>query len=189
MTVPRDGNFVPVQSGFNELVALNRLDGFSTWNKFGYNEDVDTTTDPEVIAAFGGAFNQKLIPGETLDIVSSDAQDDSTGTGVRQAVILGVNGDWDEVTEVVALDGTTPVTTTNTFIGVNRMTIFTSGSSDSNVGTITATATTSGNVMANMPPAQGTTQQMIFYVPRNFNFLATWLDLNAAKISGGNPRS
>ena len=39
--------------------------------------------------------------------------------------------------------------------------------------------------MAQMPAGQGTTQQAIFYVPRNFNFLATWLHFNAIKTGGG----
>lgn len=166
-------------------VALGNVSGATTWNKFGYNEDVDTAA-PEVLASFGGVFNQRLSAGETLDIVSTSANDtNSSGTGVRQLVIFGVNGDWDLVTEVIALNGTSTVTTSNSFRGVNRMTIFNSGSANSNVGTITATATTSGNTMAEMPPDEGTTQQMIFYVPRNHQFLATWLYLNAVKSSGG----
>lgn len=166
-------------------VALGNKAGAATWNKFFYNEDVDTAA-PEVIAAFGGAFNQKLAAGETLDIVSSSANDtNSSGTGVRQAVIFGVDENWDLVTEVIALNGTSTVTTSNSFLGVNRMTIFTSGSSNSNEGLITATATTSGNTMATMPAGEGTTQQCLFYVPRNYQFLATWLYLNVIKSSGG----
>lgn len=87
--------------------------------------------------------------------------------------------------EVLALNGVTPVTTTNSYLGVNRLTVFQSGSADSNVGTITATATTSGNTMATMPAGQGTSQQCILYVPRNHQFLATWLYLDAIKSSGG----
>lgn len=166
-------------------VALGNVTGATTWNKFGYNTDIDTAA-AEVVASFGGVFNQKLASGETLDIVSSSSNDtNSSGTGVRQLVIFGVNSNWDEVTEVLAMNGTTTVTTSNSFLGVNRMTIFTSGTADSNVGTITATATTSGNTMAEMPADQGTTQQCIFYVPQNHQFLATWLYINAIKSSGG----
>lgn len=166
-------------------VALGRRQGASTWNKFGYNEDVDTAS-AEVVASFGGAFNQKLASGETLDIVSSSANDtNSSGTGVRQVVIFGVDSNWDTVTEVLAMNGLTTVTTTNSFLGVNRMTIYTSGTLDSNDGVITATATASGNVMAEMPAGEGTTQQCLFYVPQNHQFLATWLYTHAIKSSGG----
>lgn len=173
-----------ISTDYTTEVALGNTQDATTWNKFGYNLTLNNSTN-EVFASFGSAFNQRLNVGETLNIVSSDAQDDSTGTGVRQLVIFGVDENWDLVTEVIALDGTSTVTTSNSFLGVNRMTIFTSGSSDSNVGAITATASTSGNVMAEMPSGQGTTQQCIFYVPRNYQFLTTWLYLEANKSSGG----
>jgi hypothetical protein len=189
-TMSQDYDAISVRgTDYTTEVALGRRQGASTWNKFGYNEDVDTAA-PEVVASFGGAFNQRLTNAETLDIVSTSANDTNTaGTGVRQLVIFGVGGtaagDRNDITEVIALNGTGTVTTTNLFWGVNRMTIFTSGTADSNVGTITATASTSGNTMAEMPATQGTTQQCIFYVPENYQFLATWMYLNVIKSSGG----
>lgn len=184
-TIAQDYDAVSVRStDYTTEVGLGLRQGAATWNKFGYNEDVDAAV-AEVIASYGGAFNQRLVSGETLDIVSDNAADASGGTGVTAIVIFGVDSNWDNVTEVVVPNGVSTVTTTNTFLGINRMTIFTSGSSNSNVGTITATATTSGNTMAEMPAGQGTTQQCIFYVPRNHQFLATWLYLNVIKTSGG----
>lgn len=165
-------------------VALGRRQGSTTWNKFGYNEDVDAAS-AEIIASYGGTHTH-LTSGETLDIVSDSTDDtNSSGTGLRLAVIYGVDSNWDEVIEVIAMNGTTTVTSINSYLGVNRLTIYTSGSSESNVGTITATATTSGNTMAQMPAGQGTTQQCIFYIPRNHQFITTWLYLSAIKSSGG----
>lgn len=169
-------------------IALGRRQGAQTWNKFGYNEDIDTA-NAEVIAEFGGGFDQRLGNAEVLDISSDNAADDSAGTGVRQLVIFGVGGtsasDRNDIVDVIAMDGTNTVTSNLLFWGVNRMTIFQSGSSDSNVGTITADASVSGNTMATMPAGQGTTQQMIFYVPEGHQFLATWLYLEVVKQSGG----
>lgn len=173
----------PIVQDYDVEVGLGNIEGVTTWSKFGYNADVDV--GEEVIAEFGGAFDQKLDSGETLNIVSDSTDDDSAGTGVRQLVIFGVDENWDSVTEVIALDGTTTVTTTNSFLGINRMTIFTSGSSDSNVGKITATASSSGNIMATMPAGEGTTQQCIFYVPAGHIFETTWLRLSLIKTSGG----
>ena len=169
-------------------IALGRETDASTWNKFGYNTDIDTSTS-EVVAEFGGAFNQRLADAETLSIVSDSADDDSGGTGVTTLVIFGVGGtaatDRNLITDVVTMDGLTPVTSNLKFWGINRMTIFQSGSANSNVGKITATASVSGNTMATMPAGQGTTQQCIFYVPEGYQFLATWLWFNAVKSSGG----
>ena len=169
-------------------VALGLRQGANLWNKFGYNEDVDSATS-EIIASFGGAFNQKLTNAEILNISSSSINDTSGGTGVRSLVIFGVGGasadSREEITDVVTLNGTSIVTSNLRFWGINRMTIFQSGSADSNVGNITATASTSGNTMAEMPAGEGTTQQILFYVPANYQFLTRWLYLSVIKSSGG----
>lgn len=165
-------------------VALGRRQAASTWNKFGYNDDIDIGT--EVIAAFGGAFNQKLSAGETLNIVSGSGNDtNSSGSGARQLIVYGVDSNWEEITEIVNLSGVTPVTTTNSFLGVNRIAIYSAGSGEVNAGLITATASSSGNTMATMPIGGGVTQQLIFYVPASTQFLASWLYLDALKASGG----
>lgn len=183
----RDYDAISVRpTDYTTEVALGLRQGHTTWNKFGYNEDVSTGA-AEVVASFGGAFNQKLSSGETLDIVSTSTDDDAdpAGSGVRQVLVIGVDSNWAPLTEVVDLNGTTAVTTSGSFLGVNRMTVYTSGTGTSNVGTITATATSSGNTMAQMPAGQGVTQQCIFYVPANHQFLGTWLYLNGIKSSGG----
>jgi hypothetical protein len=180
-------NTITDQIPHEQKVALGLITGFSTWNKFGYNTDIDTGAD-EVIAEFGGALTV-LSDGEQLNIVSTSASDASAGTGVQRVVIFGVGGaaatDRGLVVEVLALDGLSTATTTNYFWGVNRMTIFIAGSSQGNVGTITATNATTGNVAAEMPAGQGTTQQCVFYVPEDHTFMATWLYGAITKASGG----
>lgn len=184
-TMAQDYDAISVRpTDFTTESALGRRQGTTTWNKFGYNRDVDTAS-AEVVAEFGGTF-QFLTAGETINIVSSSTDDiDTTGTGVRKLVIYGIDENWDEVIEVVNMNGTTTVTTSSSWIGINRATIFQSGSSDSNVGKITITASSSGYTMATMPATEGTTQQCILYVPRNHQFLATWLRLSGVKSSGG----
>ena len=168
---------------YNERVALGLQEGATTWNKFGYNEDVDGALT-EVVAEFGGAFAQNIGTAETLNIVSSSTDNATGGTGLRTAVIFGVDDDWNEITDVVAMNGTTPVTSNLAFRGVNRMTIYQSGSALSNVGAIAATSSSGGITMATMPAGQGTTQQCIFYVPAGKTFLASWIYLSALKKSG-----
>lgn len=168
---------------FHTEVALGRRQGVETWNKFGYNDDIDTGA-PEIIAAWGGAF-QYLTAGETIDIVSTDAADTLAGTGAQRIIIWGVDQDWNPVTEVVEMNGVTPVTTTSQWIGINRISIFKAGTGLMNAGDISVKATTSGYDMALMPIGEGTSQQMIFYVPVGHQFLAEWLYFNTIKISGG----
>jgi hypothetical protein len=171
-------------SDFHTEVALGRRQGATTWNKFGYNTNVSSAS-PELIASWGGTF-QYLTTGETIDIVSTSTDDVvTTGTGARGIVIYGVDENWEEQVEVVNLNGTTTVTTSSQWIGINRISVYLAGSGKQNAGTISVTATTAGYDMAEMPATQGTSQQMIFYVPVGHNFLAQWLHFNALKTSGG----
>lgn len=172
---------------YHSEVALGRRQGATTWNKFGYNTDVDSGT--EIIASWGGTF-QFLTVGETVSIVSDNANDTDGGIGVNSVVLYGVDNDWNEQTVVYPLDGTTPVISTESWIGINRLAVFLSGTNKKNAGTITVTSTGLGYTMAEMPfgvdgSDGGVSQQCIFYVPNNHQYLAEWLNFDALKISGG----
>jgi len=161
---------------YRSEVAMNKRQGRSLWNKFGYNADIDIGT--ELVASFGGTFTP-LTTATTLDIVSTDANDIvTTGTGVQKIVVFGIDENRDELTEVVDMNGLTTVTTSSTWLGINRVAMFLVGTNQSNVGTINVTATTGGSTMAQMPAGGGVTQQCIFHIPANHNFLAEYLSIN-----------
>jgi len=174
-------------TSYNTEVALGRRQGHVLWNKFGYNEDVDIGT--EVVASWGGTFTP-ITTASVLSIVSTDAADDGApaGTGCNSVVIYGLDANRDEVTEVVTLNGTTPVVTTSTWLGVNRVAMFLCGTGKVNAGVITVTETAGGSTMAQMPIGGGVTQQCIFYVPRNHNFIMEWLYANSLRQSGADPK-
>ena len=169
-------------SDYHSEVATNRRQGATLWNKFGYNADIDIGT--EVLASWGGTF-QYLTAGETIDIVSTSTADDDGSTGVNSIVVYGVDENWNSATEVIAMNGTTTVTTTSSWIGINRVAVFLAGSGKTNAGTINVTASSSGYQMAQMPVGEGVTQQVIFYVSQNHQYLAEWLHFSALKLSGG----
>jgi len=169
---------------FRLEVARGNVSGSETWNKFGFNDDVDTGAS-EIIASFGGSY---VVPttAETLTIVSTSAQDsEAPATGCRSVVITGIDANREKQVEVVALDGTAGVTTTSTWLGINRVAPFLCGSSQSNVGTITITNSTSGNTLAQMPAGLSVTQQAILHVQSAHTFYAEWLWINVRKLSGG----
>jgi len=174
-----------VVADFHSDVALGNVSGATTWNKFGYNDDVDVGT--ELIASWGGAF-QYLTSGETIDIVSTSANDTVLGSHCQKIVVYGVDENWASQIEIIDMDGTNTVTTTTQWIGINRVAIFKANATNKqNEGVITITANSSGYTMAQMPAGQGTTQQCIFYVPDSTTFLAEWLYFNIIKPSGQTP--
>jgi hypothetical protein len=169
---------------FKSEVALSRRQGATLWNKFGYNADVDVGT--EVIASFGGTFTP-MTTARTLSIVSTDANDDGApaGTGANSVVVYGIDANRQAQTVVVTLNGTTPVVTTETWLGVNRIAIYLAGSGLVNAGTITATATTDLTIQAQIPAGEGTTQQCIFFTQLDHTALAEWLTINIVRFGVG----
>ena len=183
-TLARDFDSISVRpSDYKTEVALGLRQGHTLWNKFGYNDDVDTAS-AEVVGEFGGTFTY-LTAASTLTIVSDNAADDDGSTGATGIVIYGIDGDRKSQTEVVTMDGTTNVVTVSTWLGINRISIYSAGSGETNAGTITVTATTGGSTQATMPAGEGTSQQAIFFTQADHQGLFEWMTMNAVKISGG----
>jgi len=171
-------------TNFNYEVALGRRDGYTTWNKFGYNADIDIGT--EIVASFGGTFTI-LTSASTLTIVSSSIADDGSpaGTGANTILITGIDANYVAQSETVTLNGTSNVVTATTWLGINRAQVTLSGSGQTNAGTITITATTGGSTQGQIPTGEGTTQQCIFFTQADHKVVADTLKINAEKTSGG----
>jgi hypothetical protein len=105
----------------------------------GINDDVDTATVPETIWPPGGLITFPAAAA-TIDIVSASANDAAAGTGAQTLFLQGVDGNFDEITEVIALDGLTPVTTVREFLFINFVRNITTGSLNVNQGDITFTS-------------------------------------------------
>jgi hypothetical protein len=164
-------------------VALGLRQGATTWNKFGGNADVDIGT--ETVWNYGGTF-VRINTASTFTIVSSSVNDILTsGTGAWNVVIYYIDANRKAATVVVPLNGTTPVVTTVTGLGINRVALYNTGSSDANEGNITITATTGGSVQAYIAAGEGTTQQCIYFTQDSHQLLVDWMFININKTSGG----
>lgn len=172
---------------FNEYkykVGLGQIANATTVNKWGFNQDVDSGAE-EIIAAHGGTPTI-MTTADTLDCVSTSSQDAVGGTGASLILITGIGADFLSQEEYVTLTGVTPVTTSNTWLGVNRVVVITSGSNDANVGTITIddTANTVG-VQASIPINGSVTQQAMYHTQVGYTLMLDWLFLNCRKNAGG----
>ena len=141
------GSTVPGSADIDFYLAVAKGDftGYSNVSKFGRNPSVKSA-DYETLWD-GSNLYPWPTAAETLNVVSTDANDTSAGTGARTVEIEGLDSNWDVQTETVSMNGTTNVTTTNTFLRVYRVRVVTAGSTGVNEGTITCTNTTSSNVI------------------------------------------
>lgn len=134
------------------------------YSAFGINDDIDTATTPEDIWVNSGLF----VPPTTNrihDIVSSNANDTSAGTGARTVKVYGVTANGLE-NETVTLNGVTPVSTTKSYYDIYILHINTAGSGNTNAGIITATAQTDSTVTAAIAAnGYNTSRKAIRYIP------------------------
>jgi len=131
---------------FDLQVSRGLIGGHSVVTVFGYNPDVDTTE--ESIWPDGGTIPHPTV-ASVLSIVSTNAADDSAGTGARTVYIEGLDGNYAVVSETVTLNGQTEVNTTNSYLYVNSFYVVTVGSGGANAGNINAgTGTVTSGVPA-----------------------------------------
>lgn len=182
----RQGNLslnVPVQldadativrsSDFNLEVVRNLRGSTIGVNKYGKSPNGIQTTPTDIWSRADATPTQQIWVAPTIArvhaIVSSSANDVAGSTGATSVTIFGLTS-WTtaETSEVVTLNGTTPVNTVNSYVIIHRMRATASATTTSvgiNVGTINATAATDGTVTAVIAIGQGQTQMAIYGIP------------------------
>lgn len=131
-------------------------------NKFGYNTAVGINF--ETITDLGGDQYYPTSAG-VVSVVSSDVNDDDGDTGARTLEVQGLDGNYEEISETITLNGTSAVTTTASFLRVFRMRVITAGTTGTNEGNITASI--GGNNIARINSANGgQTLMAVYTVPK-----------------------
>lgn len=136
-----------------------------TFNKFGRNSDLGTTQ--EDIWDAGGLWIKPTF-AQVHTLVSTDATDTDSNVGAHEVRVEGLDAANLLAEEIVALNGLTPVPTSIAYSTIFRMEVISAGTSDGNVGTITATAVSDGTVTAQINPTNNQTLMAIFTVPINY---------------------
>ena len=154
-------------------------------NKYGYAPDGVQTTSTDIWDRADAAATQQLwaspvAPGTTTgvlhNIVSTSVVDDVAGIGAKKIQIYGLT-DWDsdEISEIIEMDGTTNVSTVNSYIIIYRMKVIQYGALGPNVGVITATNAAGSIVTAQINANQGQTQMAIYGIPSTKTaYLTNW---------------
>ena len=147
---------------FELQVSRGQIPGHSVRNLFG--------TNPEIGTVFVTPWENNgplplLSAAQNLSLVSTSASDTAVSI-----LVAGVDADCKAITEVVALNGLTPVVTTQQFFRINDL-ITASGNA---VGDVTASY--SGTVYAKIIAGRGKNQAAIYTVPAGHSFYLGRID-------------
>lgn len=107
-------------------VVSGHVAGRRVRRALGYNAYIlDVLTDVSELRVPVIPLPAGAIP---MEVVSTSAEDSDTGTGAAVVEVHGLDGDWDEVSELVALDGLTPVVLLNDYQRLNNVHVMRLGS-------------------------------------------------------------
>ena len=149
--------FLSIPADFYLEVVKGNVAGHSIINKFGRNGVVGTTLSHISIT---GQY-QTPQTAQSLEILSSNANDTAAGSGGRKVLVEGLDSNFDIQTEIVTLNGLTPVALTNQFMRVYRMYMYESGSyvtisTPSHLGQITLRGVGAGANWVRIDTVEGT---------------------------------
>lgn len=171
VNLPSDQILVP--KNYYSEVERGNIPGHSRATMDGYNATIGTTYEP--IWAISGASYPWLATAQQLT-VSSDANTDvyGTGTGAWVVQVQGLDTNWDPITELVNLNGRTPVTTVNSFLRVNGLTAVAVGSAGSNNGAVyvgygTVTTGVPASILSAIPATENVASQIVYSVPAGYH--------------------
>jgi hypothetical protein len=164
----RQGAYEP----FDLQVARNQIDGHTGLEIFGFTTAIGSSAQGpmwEGQTLSGGLYTPPAAAAP-LVLVSDSATDNTT----RSVVIEGLGAGFVPITETIALNGTSNVTTTNSFLRINQMSMLNS----TNTGNITASI--SSTVYAKINAGIGQTQMSIYTVPAGYTFFLSYVQYDAS---------
>ena len=152
-----------------QRVSQNLFHNVDHIYKFGRG---NISTTEEVIWDEGGEYTF-LTSADTLEILSDNINDTSSGSGARSVEIFGLDADYNALNEIVLLNGTTAVNTVNQYIRVYRARVKEVGNSNivggANQGDITIrSSTTPLNIQAKILANNGQTLMCIYTIPNGY---------------------
>ena len=149
-SITRTGKHEP----FNLHVARGYVQGHTPFFKFGYNPTVSSTS--ETIWDGGGVYSYPTSAAQ-LGVVGTSTTDSS------EITVIGLDADYNEVTNIVTLNGTTTVTTSASYIRAYRAYV-----SDDVEPVGNVSIRHSGNLVAQITAGEGQTLMAVYTVPAGY---------------------
>lgn len=148
------------------FAATGNMAGVEVVDIFGYNGVVGAGA-AEVISTDGPATPAiTLAVPASMQVLSSSVNDDVGSTGAEKIIIEGVDSTFAAVSEEIEMDGTTPVSTINTYIRVNAAYVSEAGTVlGANIGNIVVRVPIALTTVIQIAAAAGRGQTSVYTVP------------------------
>lgn len=159
---------------FDLQVARGQVTGHTTINIYGYQPAVATSFIPVWENATTYTYP---VSATTMNLAGSNGD-------TAQIAISGLDANYVAISEVVTLNGTTPVSTTKAYLRINGMQV-TVGSATNPAGVVTLKDPTNTTIYAQINAGVGRTQAAIYTVPAGFTFFLSRIDVNTS-LNGNN---
>ena len=172
---PSPPHSVTVQGAYEPFdlqVARNQIMGHQILSLFGYQAAIGNTKVPVWENATAYTY---ITSASTLTLVSTSASDNTSAT----ILISGLDANFAPISETLAMNGTTGVTTANSYFRVNSLLMTSPGTSQTtNVGTITLKQ--SSNIVAQINAGIGKSQSTVYTVPAGYSFYLDLAEVNTS---------
>lgn len=165
-------------------IAEGNISGHSQYTKLGILTPLGVTSEVDLWTQ-GGKYVFPTNSGSML--LQSTSINDKTGSvGVQTVRISYLDINFVSKTEILSMNGTTPVPTTNTDIyRVNAIRAATIGSSGSAIGTITLSGSTSATVYRAISIGYTRGRSLIYSVPTGSTLYLTDMHLSSVNNQAG----
>lgn len=131
----------------------------------------------------GGTVGDTIDISGTSNITASGATLTDVGTGARSVVIEGLDGNYNEISETVFLNGATPVVLVNDYLRVNNAYVDESGSGLVNAGLITIRVNAGDVTQLIIPAGQGRGQSTNLTVGLGKSISLKELDITVSQVA------
>jgi len=171
-------------------IAEGNIEGRSPWTKIGYNSEISTTE--ECVWPAGDAY---VFPTAEagMEVVSTSVEDDiltvapAPGTGVHKIMIYYLNGNYEEKTTEVTLNGQAVVATTATDIfRINAVRVIEAGTGGCAAGAINVRNLADTPIYTQIAAGHTRARACVYTVPINKTLYITSLFFSSTSSAGKN---
>lgn len=164
-------------------IVEGNVPGHEAWIAEGYNPNVGTTQ--EDMWSYSTAYVWPVAETQ-MEVVSSSVQDDVGGTGVITVYINYLDGNYNEYTETVSMNGTTAVpTVAKNIYRVNNFRAASVGTGGQAAGNIELRGIGGGTVYSYMLATYTRARNIVFTVPKDKILYITSIAYSCSEATKG----